>query len=36
MRDVYDFAKYFIKNGANFAQNTYDRKYETAKAAGIG
>lgn len=24
MRDVYDFAKYFIKNGADFAQNTYD------------
>ena len=31
MRDVYDFAKYFIKNGANFAQNTYDGNMKLQK-----
>ena len=24
MRDVYDFAKFFIKNGADSSPNTYD------------
>lgn len=24
MRDVYDFAKFFIKNGADSKPNTYD------------
>lgn len=31
MRDVYDFAKYFIKNGADFAQNTYDGNMKLQK-----
>ena len=31
MRDVYDFAKYFIKNGADFAPNTYDGNMKLQK-----
>ena len=31
MRDVYDFAKYFIKNGADSKPNTYDGNMKLQK-----
>ena len=31
MRDVYDFAKYFIKNGADSLPNTYDGNMKLQK-----
>lgn len=38
MRDVYDFAKFFIKSGADFTPNTYDgnMKLQNAEASGTG
>lgn len=31
MRDVYDYAKYFIKNGADSTPNTYDGNMKLQK-----
>ena len=31
MRDVYDFAKFFIKNGADSSPNTYDGNMKLQK-----
>ena len=35
MRDVYDFAKFFIKNGADSSPNTYDGNMKLQKLLSL-